>query len=121
MSDRASDPRFQILADVLEAEGLWVKFPGEDGFSSLRARTPEEVAALVLDTLDKFAGDEAFCNPDSGDYYPSLRAAHEQALRRKIAAKVKQQNPDRDFSDEERWGYRTGRDDAVAVILDGDL
>lgn len=127
MTANEADPRYQLIAAVLEAEGVWTSFTDADGLRSMRARTPAEIAELVVDALDKFAGDEGFRSPESGEYYVSLRAAYEKALRKKLSYAVRMLQPHEDmrgFGGDKaamRYGYRMGRDDAALVVLDGDL
>lgn len=123
MSQYENDPRYHLLVATLDGEGMWVKFPGDDGYMSLRTKTPEEMAELVLDTLDKFAGDEAFRNPESGEYFVSLRIAHEKALRRKLAYKVSMMQTPSEHrkSLDARMAYLDARDAAALIVQDEEL
>lgn len=123
MSQHKSDPRYHLLLATLEAEGAWTTFMDVDGGRSIRMKTPEELAELVLDALDKFSADEAFRSPESGEYFVSLRIAHEKALRRKLAYRVQMLQTPSEFRKTigERHAYAQGREDAVAAIMDADL
>jgi len=123
MSQYENDPRYHLLVATLEAEGTWVTFTAGDGGRSIRPKNSEELAEIVLDALDKFAGDEAFRNPESGEYFVSLRIAHEKALRRKLAYKVSMMQTPSEHrkSVDARMAYLDARDAAAAIVQDEEL
>ena len=123
MSAYENDPRYHLLVATLEAEGVWTTFPDYDGGNSIRVKTPEELAVVVLDALGKFIGDEAFRSPESGEYFPSLRLAHEKALRRKLAYRISMMQTPAEHrkSVDARMAYLDARDAAAIIVQEEEL